>query len=481
MENSQKVTTNIIWRFLERCGAQLVAFIVSLVLARILEPETYGIVVLISVFTAILSIFMDSGLGTALIQKKDADDVDFSTVFYFNIVMGLIFYLIMFLIAPVIASFYNNEQLSNLIRVQSLILLIGSVKNVQQAFVSRKMIFKKFFFATIGGTVGAGILGVVMASNGFGVWALICQSLFNNTIDTIILWFTVKWRPKWKFSFIRLKSLYRFGWKLLVSALIDTVYSKLRQFVIGKIYTPSDLAFYEKGEHFPNFIVSNINSSINSVLLPAMSNYQNDILRLKEMTRKSIKVATYIMMPMMVGLAVCSENVVTLLLTEKWLPCVFFMRIFCFTFAFYPIHVANLNAIQAVGRSDIFLKLEIIKKIIGLLALIATMFVSVKAMAMSLLITSVCSQIVNSWPNKKLLNYSYIEQLKDIFPQMIASVAMGCVVFCEKFIPTNIWIKLPIQIISGIIMYYGLSKLFKLDSFDYIKKIISSLKRKNFF
>ena len=481
MENSQKVTTNIIWRFLERCGAQLVAFIVSLVLARILEPETYGIVVLISVFTAILSIFMDSGLGTALIQKKDADDVDFSTVFYFNIVMALIFYLIMFLIAPVIASFYNNEQLSNLIRVQSLILLIGSVKNVQQAFVSRKMIFKKFFFATIGGTVGAGILGVVMASNGFGVWALICQSLFNNTIDTIILWFTVKWRPKWKFSFIRLKSLYRFGWKLLVSALIDTVYSKLRQFVIGKIYTPSDLAFYEKGEHFPNFIVSNINSSINSVLLPAMSNYQNDILRLKEMTRKSIKVATYIMMPMMVGLAVCSENVVTLLLTEKWLPCVFFMRIFCFTFAFYPIHVANLNAIQAVGRSDIFLKLEIIKKIIGLLALIATMFVSVKAMAMSLLITSVCSQIVNSWPNKKLLNYSYIEQLKDIFPQMIASVAMGCVVFCEKFIPTNIWIKLPIQIISGIIMYYGLSKLFKLDSFDYIKKIISSLKRKNFF
>ena len=481
MENSQKVTTNIIWRFLERCGAQLVAFIVSLVLARLLEPETYGIVVLISVFTAILSIFMDSGLGTALIQKKDADDVDFSTVFYFNIVMGLIFYLIIFLIAPVIASFYNNEQLSNLIRVQSLILLIGSVKNVQQSFVSRKMIFKKFFFATIGGTIGAGILGVVMAYNGFGVWALIFQSLFNNTIDAIILWFTVKWRPKWKFSFIRLKSLYRFGWKLLVSALIDTVYSKLRQFVIGKIYTPLDLAFYEKGEHFPNFIVSNINSSINSVLLPAMSNYQNDILRLKEMTRKSIKVATYIMMPMMVGLAVCSENIVTLLLTEKWLPCVFFMRIFCFTFAFYPIHVANLNAIQAVGRSDIFLKLEIIKKIIGLLALIATMFVSVKAMAMSLLITSVCSQIVNSWPNKKLLNYSYIEQLKDIFPQMIASVAMGCVVFCEKFIPTNIWIKLPIQIISGIIMYYGLSKLFKLDSFDYIKKIISSLKRKNFF
>lgn len=481
MENSQKVTTNIIWRFLERCGAQLVAFIVSLVLARLLEPETYGIVVLISVFTAILSIFMDSGLGTALIQKKDADDVDFSTVFYFNIVMGLIFYLIMFLIAPVIASFYNNEQLSNLIRVQSLILLIGSVKNVQQAFVSRKMIFKKFFFATISGTIGAGILGVVMAYNGFGVWALIFQSLFNNTIDAIILWFTVKWRPKWKFSFIRLKSLYRFGWKLLVSALIDTVYSKLRQFVIGKIYTPLDLAFYEKGEHFPNFIVSNINSSINSVLLPAMSNYQNDILRLKEMTRKSIKVATYIMMPMMVGLAVCSENIVTLLLTEKWLPCVFFMRIFCFTFAFYPIHVANLNAIQAVGRSDIFLKLEIIKKIIGLLALIATMFVSVKAMAMSLLITSVCSQIINSWPNKKLLNYSYIEQLKDIFPQMIASVAMGCVVFCEKFIPTNIWIKLPIQIISGIIMYYGLSKLFKLDSFDYLKKIFSSLKRKNFF
>lgn len=277
MENSQKVTTNIIWRFLERCGAQLVAFIVSLVLARILEPETYGIVVLISVFTAILSIFMDSGLGTALIQKKDADDVDFSTVFYFNIVMGLIFYLLMFLISPVIAAFYNNTELTNLIRVQSLILLIGSVKNVQQAFVSRNMIFKKFFFATIGGTIGAGILGVVMAYNGFGVWALIFQSLFNNTIDTIILWFTVKWRPKWKFSFVRLKSLFKFGWKLLLSALIDTVYNKLRQFVIGKIYTPSDLAFYEKGEHFPNFIVSNINSSINSVLLPAMSNYQNEI------------------------------------------------------------------------------------------------------------------------------------------------------------------------------------------------------------
>ena len=465
------VVSNLFWRLAERFGAQGVTLLVSIILARLLEPDVYGTVALITVITSILQVFLDGGFSTALIQKKDADDIDFSSVFYFNVVFGIILYGLLFFASPIISEFYQMPELTSVIRVLGLTLIVFSLKSVQQAYISRNMLFKKFFFATLGGTIGAAVIGIALAYLGYGVWALVAQHLFNMIVDTIILWITVKWRPKAVFSITRLKLLLSYGWKLLTSSLLETIYNNIQQLIIGKMYTSSDLAFYNQGKKYTEAIVSNINASIDSVLLPVMAKAQDSVITVKNMTRRSIKVCTYIIMPMMMGIAVCAEPLVKLLLTEKWLPCVPYMRIFCFTLSFLPIHTANLNAIKALGRSDLFLKLEIIKKVMGVSVLVATMWYGPLIMAYSLLLTSVLSQIINSWPNKKLLNYSYIEQLKDMLPQIGLSCLMGGLVFCVTLFGLSDILTLLIQIPLGVIIYVVGSKVFHIDSFEYIISI----------
>lgn len=476
--NNTNVLKSFFWRFAERCGAQFVSFVVSIILARILAPEDYGTIALVTVFTAILQVFVDSGLGTALIQKKDADDLDFSSVFYFNFVVCLILFAGMFIVAPCIASFYDDVTLTPVIRVLSLTIVIAGVKGIQQAYVSRNMLFKKFFFSTIGGTIFSAFLGVGMAYAGFGVWALVAQQLSNTMIDTLILWIVVKWRPKKAFSWKRLTALLAFGWKLLVSALLETGYNNLRNLIIGKIYSPADLAYYNQGDKFPSVITSNINASIDSVLLPTMSSVQDDAARVKSMTRRAIKTSTYIMAPLMMGLAFCAEPIVRLVLTDKWLPCVPFLRIFCITYMFYPIHTANLNAIKAMGRSDLFLKLEIAKKIVGIALLLSTMWFGVMAMAYSLLISSVTSQIINSWPNRKLLNYRYLDQLKDILPGIVLAIFMGYCVNLVALLHLSNTVALLIQIPMGAVIYIGASAALHLESYEYLMGLIrTALKR----
>ena len=477
---AQSIISNFLWRFAERCGAQGVSFIVSIVLARMLEPSVYGIIAIVSVFLNILSVFIEGGFGNALIQKKDADDLDFSSVFYFNLLFCVILYVVMFIIAPFIAEFYKMPELTSVLRVMCIILILSGLRNIQGAYISKHLIFKKFFFSTMIGTVLAAIVGIVMAKKGFGVWALVTQWLVNCVLDTIILWITVKWRPKKMFSLTRLKSLFSFGWKILLSHIIDVCYNNIRSLIIGKIYTPSSLAFYNKGKTFPELIITNINSSIDSVLLPTMAQEQDKIDNVRNMTRRSIKTSTYIIMPMMMGLAVCAEPIVTILLTEKWLPSVFFMRIFCFSYAFWPVHTANLNAINALGRSDLYLKLEIIKKTVGIIAIVSTMWISVEAMAYSMFVTSILSQIINSFPNKKLLKYSYLSQLKDMLPQISLSVFMGAIVYCVQFLNFNSVITLIIQVPLGALIYILGSKLFHIDSFEYLLNIVKNfLKKKN--
>lgn len=477
--DNENVVKGFIWRFAERCGAQLVSFIVSIVLARLLVPEDYGTIALVTVFTVILQVFVDSGLGTALIQKKDADDLDFSSVFYFNFVVCLVLYAGMFMAAPYIAKFYDDISLTPVIRVLSLTILISGVKGIQQAYVSRNMLFKKFFFSTIGGTIFSAFLGIGMAYIGFGVWALVAQQLSNTMIDTLILWITVKWRPKKMFSWQRLKELLAFGWKLLVSALLDTGYNNLRNLIIGKMYSPTDLAFYNQGDKFPKIIITNINTSIDSVLLPTMSNSQDDRERIKQMTRRAIKTSTYVMAPLMMGLAFCAEPIVSLILTDKWLPCVPFLRIFCITYMFWPVHTANLNAINAMGRSDWFLKLEIIKKVVGLTILLSTMWFGVMAMAYSLLLGSVLSQIINSWPNKKMLNYGYLEQVRDFAPGILLAVIMGICVYFIGYISLSVIFKLIIQIVSGALIYIAGSAILNLEEFQYLLGMIKSFMKKS--
>ena len=471
---SNNVLKNFIWRFAERCGAQLVTFIVSIVLARILAPEDYGKIALITVFTTILQVFVDSGLGTALIQKKNADELDFSSVFYFNFVVCIILYIGMFLAAPFIAQFYNDLSLTPIIRVISLTIIISGVKGIQQSYVSKNMLFKRFFYSTLGGTVFSAALGIGMAWAGAGVWAIVAQQLSNTAIDTLILWITVKWRPKKMFSWKRLKSLLSFGWKMLVSSLLETVYTNIRSLIIGKMYSSSDLAFYNQGDKLPNVIVNNINTSIDSVLLPTLSKEQDDKERVKNMTRRAIKVSTYIMSPLMMGLAFCATPIVEIVLTEKWLPCVPFLQIFCITYMIFPIHTANLNAIKAMGRSDLFLKLEIAKKIIGTVLLVSTMWFGVRVMAYSLLVSTLTSMIINSWPNKVLLNYDFKEQMLDIFPSIVLSVFMGWIVSFIRLLEFSSYITLLIQVPLGAIIYLMGSKLLHLDSFEYLLQIVKS-------
>ncbi len=473
-DNKRVVTGNLFWRFSERILAQLVAFIVSVVIARILEPDAYGTVALITVFTHIMQVFVDSGLGNALIQKKDADDVDFSTVFYTNVTFCTVLYLLLFIVSPAIARFYNDISLVPYIRVLGLTILISGVKNIQNAYVSKHMQFKRFFFATLGGTIIAGVVGVTMAVKGLGVWALVGQHIVNTFIDTVILWLTVKWRPIKVFSWQRLKGLFNFGWKMLASSLLDTVYKDLRQLIIGKGYTSRDLAYYNQGQKMPFLVINNINKSIDSVIFPAMSKAQEDKVHMKNMTRRSIMVSVYIMAPIMMGLSAIGEPLVKLILTDKWLPIVPFMRIFCITYIFWPIHTANLNAIKALGRSGTFLKLEIMKKTIGLIVMLITMRISVMAMAYSLLFTSVTSQIINSWPNRKLLDYSYLEQLKDIFPGIALSVVMGFLVMQIGRIDAPVLLILFMQVIAGAVIYIYGSILFKIESFGYVLEIVKS-------
>lgn len=466
---------NFIWRFAERCGAQLVTFVVSIVLARILSPDDYGTVALVTVFTTILQVFVDSGLGVALIQKKNADDLDFSSVFYFNFVVCIVLYAGMFFAAPIIASFYNDLTLIPIIRVISLTIVISGIKGIQQSFVSRNMLFKRFFFSTLGGTIFSAILGVAMAYAGCGVWAIVAQQLSNTAIDTLILWLTVKWRPKKMFSWERLKTLFSFGWKLLISSLLDTGYSNLRSLVIGKMYSPSDLAYYNQGDKLPSTVITNINTSIASVLLPTLASKQDDRKQLKNMTRRAIKTSTYIIVPLMMGLAFCAPPIVRLILTEKWVPCVPYLRIFCITYMFYPIHTANLNAINAMGRSDYFLKLEIAKKVIGMLLLLLTMRISVMAMAYSLLVSMVTGMVINSWPNKKLLKYSFKEQIIDILPNIFIAILMGGVVSIIYIFKLSDVMTLTIQIPLGAIVYIGLSIIFKIEEFQYFKNMAEEM------
>lgn len=479
MQNNikNKTISNLIWRFAERCGAQGVSFVVSILLARLLAPEDYGLIALVTVFTSVLQVFVDSGLGNALIQKKDADDLDFSTVFYVNCLFCIVLYIGLFIAAPFIAAFYGKSELTPVVRVLGLTLIISGVKNVQQAYISRNLMFKKFFFATLGGTIGAGVLGIVLAYYGVGVWALVAQQLFNISVDTVILWFTVKWRPKKVFSFSRLKKLYSYAWKLLLANLVNTIYQDIRQLIIGKVYSSKDLAYYNRGKQFPDFIVTNINSAINSVLFPVLSSSQSNVQQLKVMTRRAIKTSSYIMWPLMIGLMVVGEPVIKLLLTDKWIPAYPYLCIFCLIKGFEPIHTANLNAIKAMGRADIVLKLEIAKKTVGILIILYTMRISVWAIALGSMVYTIYAGVLNALPNQKLIGYSYNEQIKDILGSFLLSLVMGGVVYLVYLLRLPIVISLFLQVLVGIVVYIALSILFKVESFKYILSVFKSLSK----
>lgn len=476
--SKKKVIISLLWKFLERGGVQGIQFVLQIILARILSPEDYGVLAILMAFIAIANVFVQSGLNTALIQKRDVDEVDFSSVFWLSLFISILLYIFLFFFAPIIAKFYHKDILVPVLRVLAITLFFGALNSVQNAMVSKTMQFKRFFFSSTFGVLGSGIIGIICAKFGFGVWALVIQQLTSSFLISIILWFTVKWRPKFVFSIKKVRCLFSFGWKLLCSTILETLYNQIYNLIVGKTFSDIDLGYFSRGEQFPAAIANNLNGSIQSVMLPTLSSHNDNCEEMKRITRRSIEVSSFVLWPCMIGLCAVAKPLVQVLLTDKWLPCVPYLQLACLSFALYPIHTANLTAINAMGRSDLFLKLEIVKKIIGCIVIIVTLPFGLSVMAIGRVIQGIVATFINAFPNKKILNYSYIEQIKDILPSILLSFVMGIIVYIIGYFPLKPFFILLIQIISGIIIYFMLSKIFKLEVYKYFINTIKELRKK---
>lgn len=465
----KQIVSGMMWRFAEKITAQSVSFIVSIVLARILMPDDYGVVAIVCVFTAIAEIFVTSGLGTALIQKKNATQVDFSTVFWCNLALSCVIYAVIFFAAPYIAAFYKLPLLTSVVRVLAIKIPINAFNSIQNAYVSRKMQFKKFFFATIIGTVASAIVGIYMAYNGFGVWALVAQILTNNVIDTIVLFLLIEWKPKLEFSFQNAKPLFDYGWKILATDLVGTMFNNLNAFIIGKKYSSADLAYYERGKKFPDMINNNVGATLSSVLFPAMS-LSDGVDDIRRIRRKSLKMMEYVMFPLMFGMFVVADKMILLLLTEKWLFAVPFVRISCISAVVGVLGTTLIQEIKAIGRSDITLKLELIKKPIYLVVVLIAMQISVKAMAYSLIIIDLIAFAFNVYPVRKYIGFDFKLHLGDALSSLWMTGVMCIFMYGVDMVISNALFAFVSQIVVGIMIYFVLSIVSKNDSYTYLKQ-----------
>lgn len=471
------VLSSLFWKFFERAGLQIGQFIISIILARLLSPTDYGAVALITIFIQIAFVFVQSGLGTALVQKQDADETDFSSVFYLSIFIASLCYLLIYLAAPFIASFYELEILKPALRVLSLSLFFNAFTTVQYAIISRTMQFKRFFFSSLGGVIGSGIIGISLAFLGYGIWALVYQQLSNTIFIFIILFFTLDWKPRLLFSFNKVKNLFSFGWKLLLSSLIDTAFNNIYGLVIGKRFSSETLGFYTRGQQFPQVIASNLDGSIQSVLLPTYSAKNDNTDAVKHIARQSISTSAFFLVPAMFGLAAIAKPLVVLVLTDKWLPSVPFLQLACIFYSWRTLQTTNLTAINALGYSNIYLRLEIIKKFLALLTLLITIPFGIMAMAIGEVFNSFICTIINASPNKKLMNYSYLEQIKDMAPSYISSILMFFIVSLVSYLPFGTLILMLMQILIGAISYMLLSYIFNKKQWNYVISMIKGLKK----
>lgn len=477
---SSNISTAVGWKLLERFGVQGSQFVLQIILARILDPDHYGVLSLMVIFTTLANVFIQTGFNTALIRTKDVTEEDYSSVFWVTLGIAGILYGAIFFGAPVIGIFYEMPDIVVPLRILALMLFPGALNSVQLAKVSREMDFRKVFFSNLAGILLAGVVGIVIALMGGGLWALVAQTMLNVFVVCLVMSFTSGLKLRFVCNFSRVKVLFAFGWKLLASGLMDTLYQELRSLVIGKKYDSGTLAYYNRGKNFPQFIITAVNGTVQSVMLPAMSAKQDDSSEVKTLTRNSIMLSAYILFPLMAGLAGVATPLVTLLLTEKWLPSVPYMQIYCFTLAFYPVHSCNLQAINAMGRSDIFLKLEIWKKGIGILALIIAVFCfdSPIAIAMTGAFTTLISCFINASPNKKLIGYSYLEQMKDILPSFAAAVVMLVAVLAVEVLKLNVLLTLVLQVLVGVVVYVLISAVMKLEPFRMLLDVLKSIRKR---
>lgn len=475
----KKSLNSFVWRMGEGVIAEGMTFIVGMILARLLMPEEFGLVALTGLVLAVVNVFADCGLGQALIQKKTADELDTNTVFFAGLALSVLLYVCVFFMSPFFANIFHQSSISSLIRVSALMLLLSSYNSVQTAKISRALDFKKFFYVGIISSFVSGGVGVCMALSGMGVWALIAQRMSYTLMRTITLYRIVKWFPRLQFSIERFCSLFSYGINLMASGVIGMIFNQMKGFLIGVKYEPSDLSYYNRGESLPSILCNNINGTINQIMLPALSKLQDNPDAMKNGLRRSISLSSFILFPMMFGLVATSDNIITILFSEKWLCAVPFLRVISIGYCFQILSSANLMAVNAIGRSDISLKLEFVKKPIFLLLLLVGMYFGPLTIAMAVAVNSIFAMIINAWPNRKLINYSLMEQWKDLFPQFMIAIFMSVLVGILGMLDINMYVLFLGQVVLGIMVYLGMSKLFKLEAFNYAERTIKEFLRKS--
>ena len=474
-----KAISGVAWSSLERLSVQSIQFAIQIVMARILLPEDYGVVAMLAIFLAVFQTFIDSGFSQALIQKQDRSEVDYSTVFYFNVGISIVLFFVLFFSAPLIAGFYNTPILTPVTKIVALNLLIIAFSVVPRAKFTVLIDFKTQAKASLTAVVISGAVGIWMAYNGFGVWALVYQSLLNNGINTLLLWILSKWLPLWTFSLVSFKKLFSFGSKLLLSALLDTVFRNIYTLVIGRKFTAQDLGYYSRADQFAQFPSTNLSGIIGRVAFPVMCEVQNDDEQFRNVFYKFLRTSTFLIFPLMVGLAALAEPLIRLVLTEKWLGAVVLLQILCFAFMWFPVHGLNLALLQAKGRSDLFLKLEIIKKIVGVIILIITIPFGIIAMCVGLVVSSVLCMPINTYYTKKYFNIGFFQQMRYIFPSLFLSGSMGIIIFLLTQLKLSDIYTLVLGISVGCLYYIGAVALFNMKEWQELKIIHRTLFAKN--
>lgn len=472
-----KTVKGVIWSSIDRFSAQGIQFVFSILIARLLLPEDYGVIAMLNIFLAVSQTFIDSGFGSALIRKIDRTETDFSTVFYFNIVVASVFYIILFCSAPAIANFYETPLLESVTKVVALNLIINSLSGIHNAKLSIAIDFKSRAKISIITALLTGAVGLWMAYAGYGVWALVFQTLFSSLIRTLMLWIIVKWHPQLIFSWKSFKELFSFGSKLLASGLLDTLYNNIYTLVIGKVFSPSTLGVYSKANSLAQFPSSNITSVLQVVTFPVLSTIQNEEERLSDAYKRFLKLSAFVVFPLMVGLSAVADPFIRLVLTDKWEGAIILLQIICFALMWYPIHAINLNILQVKGRSDYFLKLEVIKKVQGVLFLIVTVPMGIVAMCCGKVISSLISLIWNTHYTKKLIGYGYFAQMRDLLPILVHALVMGGIVLLVVNFMSTLWLKLVVGVLSGMIYYVAGAYIMKFPEMDELL-IILKIKKK---
>lgn len=466
-----KTVRGVGWSAIDNVSQHAVTFVVSIVLARLLSPEDYGLLGIIAIFTAVCTALINGGFGSALIRKKDATEDDYNTVFIVNLGMSFLLYAIIFFCSPLIARFFGREELVALTRVSSLGMIIGALALVQQTRLTKRIDFKTQTKITIIASITSGIIGILLAATGFGVWALVAQGLSSHTVKTVLLWFFNKWAPKLRFSKRSFRELFGFGWKLMVSGVLDTVWKELYQVVVGKFYSPATLGQYTRAKGFAQLFSNNLTSVIQRVTYPVLSNIQDDKNRMIAAYRRIIKTTMFITAVCMFFLGAISEPLLYCLIGPKWQEAATYLPLICIAGSLYPLHAINLNMLQVQGRSDIFLILEIVKKTIALGPLFVGAFVGIMPMLYTNLLTGVIAFFLNSYYTGKKLGYSSWMQIKDIAPSYGLGLLIALSVWFFKYLPISNWIILPIQLVVGITVFFVFCKITNNKEFEETKQL----------